>query len=312
VTEFAVRKIYENGRHNAFTHLVDWRGALYLVFRTGDHHVSPDGAITVLRSEDDGLNWDEVASLSGPPGLDMRDPHLVAAPDRLFLHSFSLHQRTEKNAWVCQSSDGVHWTPFARALPHQDNRVIWWPVYHDGRFYGAGYRYDAVKSNIRTIFLQSADGVLWQEVSVVHDAPWSNEASMLFESDGTATVLVRNETPPKLPVLAQSKPPFTSWQVVTLPEVIQGLAIHRLPYCYLIAGRVFQDGSPRTAVLTWNGRELAYRHILSSGGDTAYPGLVQKGDRMFMSYYSSHEHPHQPGQAVVQSDIYFATFAVPD
>ena len=56
-----------------------------------------------------------------------------------------------------------------------------------------------------------------------------------------------------------------------------------------MSGRDYSDGT-RTFVarLTPDGR-LHDRILLPSGGDTSYPGLVIRGDRLLVSYYSSHE-----------------------
>ncbi len=42
-----VRKIYGNGKHNAFTAFVRWKGALWVAFRQAAAHNSVDGDLVV-------------------------------------------------------------------------------------------------------------------------------------------------------------------------------------------------------------------------------------------------------------------------
>ena len=43
-----VRKIWDEAPHNAFTDLVHFKGRFFCVFREGEGHVSPDGALRVI------------------------------------------------------------------------------------------------------------------------------------------------------------------------------------------------------------------------------------------------------------------------
>ena len=74
-----VRKIWEQGKHNAFTDLIRWRGKWYCTFREADAHVGGDGKLRVLESAD-GEKW-ESAALIAEKGIDLRDPKLSITPD---------------------------------------------------------------------------------------------------------------------------------------------------------------------------------------------------------------------------------------
>jgi hypothetical protein len=58
----------------------------------------------------------------------------------------------------------------------------------------------------------------------------------------------------------------------------------------LAAGRTYGKGGAQTTIgeVRLNG---TWRPLLTlpSGGDTSYPGLARVGERLLMSYYSSHE-----------------------
>ena len=75
----SVAKIWDHGRHNAFTDLARWRGKWYCTFREADGHVGGDGKIRVLESGD-GRAW-EPAALIAEEGIDLRDPKLSVTPD---------------------------------------------------------------------------------------------------------------------------------------------------------------------------------------------------------------------------------------
>src|SRR5690349_15856170 len=52
----AITKLVADGKHNAFTALVEWKDAYWLAFRSGKAHNSGDGNIVVMRSAD-GKEW---------------------------------------------------------------------------------------------------------------------------------------------------------------------------------------------------------------------------------------------------------------
>ena len=75
-----VRRIWSNGKYNAFTSLIDFNGTLYCAFREGESHVFGRDGVTRIISSEDGLKWDPVAVLT-KDGYDLRDPKLSVTPD---------------------------------------------------------------------------------------------------------------------------------------------------------------------------------------------------------------------------------------
>ena len=57
----SVKRIFNNGEHNAFTDLVRYNGRLYLAFRScpGGHGVNPAASIIILTSKN-GDQWEQV------------------------------------------------------------------------------------------------------------------------------------------------------------------------------------------------------------------------------------------------------------
>ena len=75
----SVRKIWDQGQHNAFTDLIRWHDTWYCCFREADAHVGGDGKLRVLESLD-GQQWEPVG-LIAETGIDLRDPKLSVTPD---------------------------------------------------------------------------------------------------------------------------------------------------------------------------------------------------------------------------------------
>src|SRR5687767_15208252 len=75
----SITKIWDQGKHNAFTDLIRWHGKWYCTFREADGHVGGDGKLRVLETAD-GKHW-ESAALVAEQGIDLRDPKLSVAPD---------------------------------------------------------------------------------------------------------------------------------------------------------------------------------------------------------------------------------------
>jgi len=316
-----IRKVYDNGRHNAFTSLARWRGRLYLAFRTANDHANPsapEGVVTILASGDDGATWKHAATVEGMYGMDLRDPKLLATSDRLWLHAFEYQGADRRDAMVTWTEDGESFAPVRRALA-EENHVIWWPVAHGERFFGAGYRYHGNKRDIRSVLFTSDNGAEWRVESLVYDVPWANESALIMADDGGATVLVRNDgdrlNPPASnghPVLARSAPPYTVWTYAELDRKLSGLAFVRIDEGFLVAARVHGPDGTRTACFHMpddpGAEKVSLRPLftLPSGGDTSYAGFVVDGRRVLMSYYSGHEYVGEGKNT--RTAIYLAQF----
>ena len=72
------KKIWDAGRHNAFTDLVRWQDRWWCTFREAEDHVGGDGAIRILTSVD-GAKWESAALLT-EKGVDLRDPKFSVMP----------------------------------------------------------------------------------------------------------------------------------------------------------------------------------------------------------------------------------------
>src|SRR4051794_13935662 len=95
VEVISVVKLWDKGRHNAFTDLIRYKDRWFCTFREGAGHVSPDGALRILTSAD-GKEW-ESAALVRSATNDLRDPKLSVTPhgQLMLLGAGALHDKTK-------------------------------------------------------------------------------------------------------------------------------------------------------------------------------------------------------------------------
>jgi len=307
----SVKKIWDQGKHNAFTDLIRFGDRFYCVFRESASHASPGGKIRVLTSADDGKTWKSAAllALKGydlPEGFDLRDPKISRMPDgRLMLLGGAGHRKPGVNvgdpvptgSFVSFSKDGAAWT--APKLVGDPKRWIWRVTWHKGRGYGVDYN-----SSEPTTLLMTADGLTYKTViaplSDRRGGRWKqfpNEATLRFAADGTCYCLHRgggNE-----PLLGTARAPYTkwTWKELVLPHnYIGGPDMMQLPTGdWICAGRLREppyraaSGSMSLFLLNVEAGKATELLRLPSGGDTSYPGLLWHDGVLWVSYYSSHE-----------------------
>lgn len=283
-----VRRIWDKAPHNAFTDLIRFKGRWYCVFREGEAHVSPDGALRVISSTD-GESWVSAGLLSSPTA-DLRDAKITITPgDRLMLSgAAALHQPAEfRHQSLVWFYDGKDWgEPIKAADP---NMWLWRITWHKGTAYGIGY--DTAGGRYIRLYV-SQDGVKFDTlVENLFDRGYPNETSMIFLDDDTCLCLLRRDGDDSSAQLGIAKPPYKDWAWKDLGVKIGGPHMLRLPDGRIVAAVRLYDGGARTS-LSWldpDAGKLTEFLKLPSGGDTSYPGLVFHDNLLWVSYYSSHE-----------------------
>ncbi len=285
-----VRKIWDQGAHNAFTDLVRFKDCWYCTFREGKGHVSPDGALRVLSSTD-GVKW-ESAALIRSETADLRDPHMVVTPDgQLMINTAAaLHDKSKytHQSLVYFSKDGRDWgQPIEVADP---NYWLWRATWHKGAAYGIGYGVGKLNRHIR--LYRSADGRKFETwVENLFDKDYPNETSLVFLPDQTCYCLLRRDGGKATGQLGMARPPYKEWTWKDLGVRIGGPHMIRLPDGRFAAVVRLYDGKVRTSIcaLDPEAGKLQELAALPSRSDTSYAGLAFHEGLLWISYYSSHE-----------------------
>ena len=293
-----VRKIWDEAPHNAFTDLIRWNGRFYCVFREGRGHVSTDGRVRVLESEDTAI-WESIAVIS-LEAYDLRDAHVSVTPDnRLMLVGGAAARKKDNQSaptgtFVSFSGDGRKWTK--PRIVTKPGRWLWRVTWHDGKAYGVSYGAgeDGPYIDLRV----SSDGINYrQHVAKLFAEGRPTEVTLRFGEDSTCYALVRRDklqNKPQTAVLGVSRPDYTEWKWHDLGEEFNGFggpnSIEIPAGHWIAAGRMF-DGGVHTALtcLDVNTGTMSKLSRLPGGGDTSYPGLVWHDKTLYVSYYSSHE-----------------------
>jgi hypothetical protein len=286
-----VTKVWDAGRHNAFTDLVRFADRWFCAFREADAHVGGDGKLQVLTSAD-GTSW-EPAALLAEPGIDLRDPKLSVTPDgRLMIVAggsvYDGKTLKGRRPRVAFSADGRAWTATRPVLAEGD--WLWRVTWHAGRCYGMSYAAGPGDEWGLTLWA-AADGERFGKVTDLAVPGRPNEATVRFAPDGRMVALVRREAGDTRGWVGSAAAPYTDWAWKPLPARVGGPNFVFLPDGSAVAAVRLYDGRVRTSLCRLDpaaGR-LDEALALPSGGDTSYAGLVWHADRLWVSYYSSHE-----------------------
>ena len=321
----SVKKIWDAGKHNAFTDLIRWRDRWYCSFREAEAHVGGDGQVRVLTSTD-GDRWESLA-LIGETGIDLRDPKLSVTPDdRLMIVAGGSVYRGGKillgrQPRVMFSLDGAAWSAPARVLEEGD--WLWRVTWHQGKAYGiaydAGERQSAAArkaaeshqvaepgpADWKLKLVVSDDGVNYRVLQYLDVPGHPNETTLRFTPEGELIALIRREGGDTLGWIGTSRPPYNQWSYAATSYRLGGPNFLILPQGgppFWASTRV-SPGGAKTVLARMTRSELEPVLTLPSGGDTSYAGMVWHDGVLWMSYYSSHER---------KSSIYLARIALPE
>ena len=284
----SVARIWDRAPHSAFTDLLRHRGRWWCTFREATDHGRSIGTLRVLVSND-GEAWSSAAEIA-EDGIDLRDPKLSVMPDgRMLLLAggsvFRGKTYLSRSPRVCFSDDGITWSAPARVLA--EDHWLWRVSWHDGVGYSVSKLGEA--DNPRRGFLYTTrDGLEWQWVTELRppDGSWTvSETTVRIMPDGEMIALIRPDW------IGSSRPPYTEWSYAHLQQSLGGPNFIRLPNGDLWAGARCSDaaGAPVTALARMSRDAFDVALVLPSGGDNSYPGMVWHEERLWISYYSSHE-----------------------
>jgi len=306
----SVRRVYDQGPHNAFTDLCQFGGRYYLTFRNcpDGHMVHPTSSILILASED-GQQWKQVHRFHVDK-RDTRDPHFLKFRGKLFVYTGTWYcgattpKKYEMNkqlGYAVWTDDGRQWQG-PRMLEGTYGHYVWRAASYQGKAYLCGRRKHQFAETvsraqrdrlIESAMLESDDGLIWR-YRAMFQQHLGDETAFLFEPDGKVLAIGRRGGGGNAQVL-RSRPPYQDWQRADLKYEqgdgsLGGPLLATWQGHYLVGGRQTRAGKPVT-VLSWLVRDRLHEAaILPSGGDNSYPGFVaQSKNRALVSYYSSHE-----------------------
>ncbi|MGD9128791.1 MAG: sialidase family protein [Planctomycetia bacterium] len=317
--KFEARKIWDKAGHNAFTDLIRWNGKFYCAFRESSGHIpkdhANDGKIRVLVSED-GKKWESVALLAKDKA-DLRDAKLSITPDGRLMalmggsfYSYGkkreLIKRIGQVAFMSDPKEG-----FGPVRPIVIDKKVWtnidwlWRVtWKDGVGYGVVYEPNKKKKTRGLYLVKTTDGIHYELVKTF-DRPWGwvGEATVRFAPDGEMFILVRCETGQDHGFFGHAKAPYTGeWTWKRVDMRLGGPNFVRLPDGTWLMGTRYHRTKKKRDTATVLARIHDNGHAerlvtFPSDGDTSYPGMVIYDNKLWVSYYSSHEK---------KASIYFA------
>lgn len=297
----SVERIWDRAGHSAFTDLVRFQDHLYCTFREGTGHIpGQNGVIRVIRSAD-GMNWESVALLE-EPHIDLRDPKISITPDhRLMLNMGASEYHGSKRVGIesrVAFSDvkGIRFShPQKAMLPEKiltGFDWLWRVTWHEGWAWGCVQQVPPGKD--RSLHLvRSRDGIHFEQVTQLGvDHP--TETTLRFQKDSTMLAMIRRTGNSPNGWIGLSKPPYTDWKFQETNKRFGGPNLLQLPEGSWLAGsRGYGGKSSRMELWGFDPKANTFQDILAlpSGGDTSYPGFVveEKQNRVWVSYYSSHE-----------------------
>ncbi len=304
----SVRKIWDAGKHNAFTDLIRWHDRFWCTFREADDHVGGDGALRVLTSSD-GDVWESAALLT-EKGIDLRDPKLSVTPDDrlMIVAGGSVYEGKKllgRRPRVAFSNDGRTWTAPEKVL--REGEWLWRVTWHDGICYGAAYdasqrstpaAKEAAKlttpaepgpAEWKLKLYKSTDGVKYDLVAHLDVPGHPNETTLRFLPDGRMLAMVRREGGSTLGWLGTSPAPYTKWTWHETDMRFGGPNFIVLSDGKLWAVTRKYKPKVETVLARMDEKSVAPVLTFPSGGDTSYAGIVDHDGLLWVSYYSTHE-----------------------
>ena len=308
-----VRRVFDNGEHNAFTDLIRFNGRYFLTFRScpDGHMVHPTASIIILASSDL-QSWEAVHQFS-VPSRDTRDPHFLDFKGQLFVFtgtwycgaSSPVPAETDLNqqlGYAVTTADGQTWSE-PHMLEGTYGHYIWRAATDGQHAYLCGRRkheFDARPRGdglgVESALLQSDDGLVWRTHALFQPTE-GNETAFQFSGQGIGLGIARRTGKPAQ--LLQSVAPYTTWKSSELDRFIGGPLLCKWGERWVVGGRHQTADGPRTA-LCWLStdapptQQLQEFALLPSDGDNSYPGFVELSPaRAVVSWYSSHERDSQ-------------------
>jgi hypothetical protein len=283
-----VRKIYSDGKHNAFTAFVKFKDQYLIAFRTAKEHNSTDGDIIVLSSTD-AKEWKESLRLDIDK-RDDRDPQMLIVGDKLIMYIASM-KGPDLITYAVTTEDGKTWSKPKQV--YEDKFIVWKPIVYGKMCYSGAHKKDEVSGGKgrEVHFVKSSDGINWEKVSTIRSGNWESETTLHFGADGTCYAFLRQKYGSPSAQILEAKAPYTQWK--NLPTDVKHFSGHSVRtyegVTYLFSRDIPKPKEYGQVIYTFADGKLTPYCRFPAGGDCAYAEAVRDGDNMLVSYYSTHE-----------------------
>lgn len=283
-------KIWDQAPHNAFTDIALFKGKLYVTFREGADHASNDGAIRVLSSHDTYRFEDN--SLFTDPHFDLRDPKLLSYNDSVLYITYCRADRQRKiiQTALRYTEDGKTWSGEI-VYTQQNTWWLWSLCNYRGKLVSAGYNF----FNSQFVNLFEFDKKAGNFSKIYHNmfSKYNpSETTLACSPDGdTMFCAIRTmyATPTPMGYCANDTT-LRNWHFKEVNYLIMGG-----PKLFYLKDRglylLTRDNTFRTSLFSVDTRTFNSQKLftLPSSGDNGYAGTVMYKNKLFISYYSSHE-----------------------
>lgn len=261
------------------------------------HVPGTNGKIRILKSIN-GQKWTNAALLE-KEGYDLRDPSLsiTSNGDLMVLMGGSVYEKGKLLSRCCQVSFFINSArKFSDPQPitfdasvNSDMNWLWRVKWYNKVAYGVNYSLQ--NSSAKISLVSSVNGIDYSLVKSFDIEGMPNETSLRFMPDGELIILVRREDKDQNGLIGKSKYPFQEWEWVNIGFKLGGPNFIKTPEgAFIIGTRTYsQDGSHTGLLSTDSAGKFRLLIEFPSGGDTSYTGLVIYKNKLFISYYSSHE-----------------------
>lgn len=318
------RRIWTDGKHNAFPGIARFGDWYYVTFRRSEGHQHPEASTVIVRARADDLEkWDLVGTFD--LGGDSRDPFVCVVEGNVHVY-----WHCKSADWVVRSADGVNWSEPAELdteFPeppadcdlqfHSDRkwhfRIRKGP---DGAYYSLGRCGLATNRYPGILLYRSEDGLTWKAThtfgqGIQRTVQTGHEADLAFMDDGTAVAAIRVKEAPGggTGMICTAPPPYQAWDAYwTGTRNFGGPALWRTPLGLLAAARSYPaHGGMYCTIWEVTPSGLIAPYYVPSGGDCAYQTFEDgPNGEVLLCYYSSHEWPWQRGENH-PANIYLAT-----
>lgn len=305
--------IGKEGVSYAFTDIVFFEDQFFLTFRKSNRHDKGDPGKIQIYNSPDGESWKFMKEYS-VDGIDLRDPKFSVNGDKLFLYihgskyngtkliAFSDYNTVYSKSAGFQGLQDVFLDNLQQDVANIEGNEAWpWRVtWYKGKAYTVGYGV----SGIFDIY-SSDDGNFFKNLNAFQNINGNpNEATIRVDNNGEFFILARRLYGNTM--VGKSFDSNSNWDwsnEIELPNFGGPNFLFTKENKMIVSGRLY--GYVSLTCFDLKNNENTIIASINSGGDCGYPGMVIKGDYLYLSYYSSHEN-------TVGSSIYVSKINLKD